>query len=102
MTLDGVFRIGFESSTASRKFTGLIDEASIWTRALSSNEVAELYNNGLGKRTEQLSTGTNGLIRLWHLDESGSDSNAYDSASGTYATGTAIGTGDWVPGKVPQ
>jgi hypothetical protein len=98
---DDVFRIGKDDFNESRYFNGKIDEAFIFNRSLTSNEVVELYNNGASKSVNQLSTGTNGLVRLWHLDESGSASNAYDSASGTTATGTAIGTGDWVPGKVP-
>lgn len=94
-------RIGYNDYNAQRKWNGLLDEVSIWTRILTHGEISELYNNGNGKRVDQLSTGTNGLIRLWHLDESGSAANAYDSASGTTATGTAIGTGNWVTGIVP-
>ena len=97
------FEIGRDDLNAAYKYEGLIDEVAIFSqRCLSSVDVAELYASGTGKRIETLSTGTNGLIRLWHLDESGSASNAYDSASGTTATGTAIGTGDWVTGKVPK
>ena len=98
-------RLGYEDYNAARKFNGLLDECSIWTRALSSNEVMELYNGGLGKPATSLSTGTNGLLRYWKLDDGLSNSsatNAYDSASGTYATGTAIGSGDWTNGIVPQ
>lgn len=94
--------IGSLDGVSSRTVKGVIDEVSVWTnRALTASEITELYNDGTGKPTEQLSTGTAGLARLWRLDESGSTSNAYDSASGTTAAGTAIGTGDWVTGKVP-
>ena len=99
---DNYFYLARDPASSGYKINGKLDESAIWTRALTSNEVVELYNNGLGKRSDQLSTGTNGLVRLWHLDESGSSSNAYDSASGTTATGTAIGSGDWVTGKVPK
>jgi hypothetical protein len=96
-------KIGWENISPAFRFNGLIDEAAIFkNRVLTASEVAELYNGGVGKPVQNLSTGTNGLVRLWHLDESGSATNAYDSASGTYAIGSYIGTGDWVPGKVPQ
>lgn len=88
--------------SGSVKLNGSLDEVAIFVnRDLTAAEIAELYNGGKGKRVETLSTGTNGLVRLYHLDETGSASNAYDSASGTTATGNNIGTGDWVTGKIP-
>jgi hypothetical protein len=100
-----VFRIGFDDFASDRRFVGLIDDVSIWNRALTSNEVAELYNNGAGKPVTSLSTGTNGLLRYWKLDDGLSNSSAtqaLDTVSGTYAIGTAIGSGDWTNGIVPQ
>lgn len=38
----------FFSSTAGDYFNGIIDEVGIWSRALSSEEVSELYNSGTG------------------------------------------------------
>lgn len=95
--------IGSLEGVSSRTVKGVIDEVSVWTnRALNLAEIQELWNGGTGKPTEQLSTGTEGLARLWRLDESGTTTNAYDSASGTYANGVSIGTGDWVDGKVKR
>ena len=100
--INAVGKIGQADQNAARYFSGLIDEVAIYkNRAFTSNEVVEAYAGGVGKPLQTMSTGTNGLVRLWHLDESGSQSNAYDSASGTWATGTAI-SNDWVTGKVPK
>ena len=50
--------LGFDSSTAtlyvgsdpngSHPYDGLIDDLRVWSRALSSDEIEELYGNGLG------------------------------------------------------
>jgi hypothetical protein len=101
-----VLRIGYDDLTPTNLFPGVIDDVSVYkNRALTSAEIAELYNSGVGKPATSLSTGTNGLVRYWKLDDGLSNSastNAYDSASGTYATGTGIGSGDWTDGIVPQ
>lgn len=101
-----VFRLGFDDFTAGTKPKCLLDDVAIFSgRALTSNEVAELYNAGAGKPIERLSTGTNGLVRYWKLDDGVSDSsasNALDNANGTYAVGTSVGTGDWTNGIVPR
>ena len=103
---DRSIKIGEWQYSADRKWNGYIDDVAIFkNRTLSSNEVAELYNNGIGKPVTSLSTGTNGLVRYWKLDDGLSNSSAtqaLDSVSGTYAPGTSIGSGDWTTGIVPQ
>ncbi len=104
---DDFYRIGTDDfSTANRTTIGVIDDISVWrNRALSDAEIVELYNGGVGKPVTSLSTGTNGLVRYWKLDDGLSDSSAtqaLDTVSGTYAIGTAIGSGDWTNGIVPQ
>jgi len=42
------FYIGRHVSNSSNKFSGVIDEIGIWSRALTSTEVTELYNSGDG------------------------------------------------------
>jgi hypothetical protein len=86
-------------------FDGLLDDVSIWSRGWTSNDVIEIYNGGAAKKANALSTGTNGLIRYWPFDDGLSNSSAtqaLDTVSGTYAIGTAIGSGDWTNGIVPQ
>jgi hypothetical protein len=102
-----VFRIGFDDFASDRKFIGLIDDVSIWNRALTSNEVVELYNGGVGKPIASMSTGTNGLVRYWKLDDNfaypaAALTQAVDSVSGTFAAGTGINSNDFVTGIVPQ
>jgi hypothetical protein len=48
-TGNGIFNIGHRKALgASYAFNGQIDEVGIWSRALSSTEVSELYNSGSG------------------------------------------------------
>ncbi len=44
---DGITNIGRDYSY--RSYKGLIDEVTVWNRALGSSEIAELYNNGRAK-----------------------------------------------------
>ena len=41
--------LSFSRSNDNAKYRGDIDEIAIWNRALSSNEVSEIYNNGKGR-----------------------------------------------------
>jgi hypothetical protein len=43
-----VFGIGEDRSSTDRPFVGSVDEMGLWSRALSSTEISELYNNGDG------------------------------------------------------
>jgi len=58
-------RIGW--SYTGNHFTGSIDEIGMWSRALTYEEVAILYNNGAGIITYIGSLAT-GLLHHWHLD----------------------------------
>jgi len=102
----GIFRVGYDDYATTRRWRGLVDDIAIYrNRALTSNEVVELYNGGIGKPVTSLSTGTNGLIRYWKFDDGLSNSSAtqaLDIVSGTYIRGTGIGSGDWTNGIVPQ
>jgi hypothetical protein len=46
--LSGTYSFGFEA-TYNRSFTGSIDEAGVWNRALTVAEITSLYNAGAGK-----------------------------------------------------
>jgi len=43
------FRLGYSVGPYGDVIDGLLDEVGIWSRALTSSEVAELYNSGNGK-----------------------------------------------------
>ena len=45
---DSILYIGWDRGIAGRFLTGKIDEVGIWSRALNSTEVTELYNSGSG------------------------------------------------------
>jgi len=45
----GNFNIGKNGGDGTAYFDGMIDEAGIWTRALTSTEITSLYNGGSGK-----------------------------------------------------
>lgn len=47
---NGKFSIGqeWDGASASDFFDGMIDEVGVWSRALSSAEIATLYNSGIG------------------------------------------------------
>lgn len=45
---NAVFNLGKLSTDGASCFDGLLDEVGIWSRALSSTEVADLYNSGSG------------------------------------------------------
>lgn len=62
----GDFRLAFDSDgSPNRHFSGAIDEAGIWSRALSSAEISELYNAGAGRSYSYIqSTGGSNAERL--------------------------------------
>ncbi len=60
-TIGGILR-----ASASHWVSGNLDEAAIWKRALSADEIAEVRDNGLGSVFSPLG---NGLVSYWPLDE---------------------------------
>jgi hypothetical protein len=55
--VSGIFRIGNNSDGFyPRRYKGLLDEVGLWNRALTSSEVAELYNSGNGLSLDSLSS----------------------------------------------
>lgn len=71
-----LFAIGFYDG--GNYFDGSIDEVGIWSRALSADEVSQLYNSGIGNPYIFTETpNLYGAISYWKLDES--SGNASDS-----------------------
>lgn len=75
-------------------FKGLIDEARIYNRALSSSEITAHYNAGVGQYGQPES----GLVGGWHFNE-GAGTTAADY-SGTGITLTLKNGTVWAAGKV--
>jgi hypothetical protein len=86
-------------------FKGTLDEVAVWARALTADEVTELYAGGAGLYVEAPSRGGFGykLRALYHLDEGTGEGVA--DASLSRADGVlknyAPESVRWVPGKVP-
>ena len=85
------FAIGaLARSSPIQPYSGIADEVGIWTRALNSTDVSNLYNSGSAFDPITLTTS---LISYWKLDES--SGNASDSvglhtltnSNVTYSTG---------------
>lgn len=45
LSIDDVYKIGWDDLSAGRTFTGMIDEVMIFNRSLSPTEILELYNS---------------------------------------------------------
>jgi hypothetical protein len=83
-------QIGNEHNAVTAHFDGLIDDARIYNRALSPQEISQLYNQG-----------SPGPVGQWKFDENNGTSVA-DNSGNSY-TGTWSGTGThWAPGKFGQ
>ncbi len=67
-----------------RRFDGALDQVSIWNRAMTAAEVAQI--------DATVTTG-NGLLGLWNFEQSLVD------ATGHGHDGTAVGTPTWVAGR---
>jgi len=63
---------------------GKLDEVAVWNTALSSSDIANLYNSGTGDYATNYSSAN--LLRYYRLNGSGSDTLAIDE------TGNANGT----------
>lgn len=104
LTQDFLFRFGYDSYDANRKFNGDIDEVVIWDRRLTTSEVNELYNSGAGVFTDPtatfVSTGTSyatNLKVIHHASENTGTVLADSSGNGNTGVGKYWATG-WVQG----
>ncbi len=121
---DGSSAHGFAASDSSNlvlgganiqtiHYVGDLDETAIWGRALSANDMMDLFAGGLGLRIDKTnnfptdggSQGT-GLELLVHMDESSMNSAPGgtdvedDSNNENHGTATGMVDGDFVTGKI--
>lgn len=69
-SIEADFRIGSGSSTGFTPFKGQISQIGMWDRILSSGELDDLYNSGLGQLWANLDGATqSGILAYWELDE---------------------------------
>lgn len=90
--------IGQQQERDSRVYNGFIDEVLIFNRALSSDEVSQLYNSGDGLYADtSIAPFNNGLVAGYHFDE-GSGVTAIDIVGDN--NGTLINSPNYINGKV--
>jgi hypothetical protein len=77
---------------------GRLDEVVVWDRALSSNEVAALYNGGAGYYLTTNDLIAAGAVAIYHMDEGEGSTLADSSTAGNDATAYEGPT--WAPGLV--
>ncbi len=95
--------IGTAEPTTNEDFTGSIDEVRIYNRALSVNEVRNLYLAGSTKiNTSQNNLIRNGLIGYWNMDSSYSRNSLVTDLSASGNVLTQAGTPQKNIGKVGQ
>jgi hypothetical protein len=74
----GPLRIGFAAgSSGSDAFIGLMDDVGVWGRALSSEEIRSLFNQGM---SEDLADGCAGYWDFEAMDSTGQFPSLYGSA----------------------
>src|SRR3990167_7844034 len=95
-------------SGTSGYFGGAVDEVCIWSRALTSGEIGDLYNSGEGLYADITSTfpssGTSmgtSIVAIWHLDDGSGNTAADSSGNGYDGTLQPAGEPTWVDGIVP-
>jgi hypothetical protein len=82
---NGLLRIGRQKGTFSRFFTGTIDDARIYSRAISATEVTALYRSY--DATFRAAAGEKGLVGQWKMDGNAKDATP-NAEDGTVAAPT--------------
>jgi len=83
-TLNGSWNMGRDPSAGSRLWNGHIDDVRIYSRTLSAAEIKQIYNEGLGTKTNastqtlQGSGLASGLVGLWTFDGADLTDKVYD------------------------
>ena len=70
---DDPLLVGRRDSADGRIFgvNGLLDDAAIWSRALSATEVSLIWNNGNGTTANQLESSATGVVKSENSNKSG-------------------------------
>jgi hypothetical protein len=61
---DGNFIGNYNNYDSNWGFDGMIDEIGVWSRALTSGEVTQLYNSGAGLQYPFTSNNTSAFFNL--------------------------------------
>jgi hypothetical protein len=89
---------------SSENWTGVFDEAGVWSRELTAGEVSDIYNSGNGLYLDPAnnfpSSGTpisTNLLAIHHMNEG--TGNAVNDSSGNGYNGTKTASASWVTGE---
>ncbi len=93
-TTSTVIQASGDPAYSSGEYTGGIDEAGVWNRALSAAEIATLFSNTAPPAAQTLNSG---LVALFHMDE-GAGTTTADSVMGRIGTITSGTWGNGVSG----
>ena len=101
---DEAFDIGYRSTNLDRYFNGSIDDVRIYNRALSAQEIKQLYQQGGGKIAKSTSQGglNSGLVGWWTFDGADVTATKVIDKSGQGNTGTRTGGVAMAAGKIGQ
>jgi CSLREA domain-containing protein len=91
-------KIGRNIATPTFTFHGMIDEVELFNTALSSTDIANIYNATFAGKCRECTTPPTNMVSWW--DGSGSAPTANDIADGN--SGTLQGGATFAPGKVGQ
>lgn len=84
--------IGGSTTSGTRRFTGLVDEVGIWSRALDGDEIAELYNSDDGlaypfsPSSSSSSFSSSSSSSSW---SSSSSSSSFSSSSSSFSSSSS-------------
>lgn len=88
---DGTLRLGRRWYAELSDLDGLLDEVGFWGRALSADEISELYNGGSGLAYPLTANLISNLISYWELDESTGDAIDSHGSNNGVVTGATQG-----------
>jgi hypothetical protein len=96
MTFNNPLRLGWAVNPDNYRFKGLLDEVSLYDRALSVDEIQAIFNAGsLGKAKYQFNIATTSLPTLF---VGSSASSQLDTVFGTVPVNFILASGDLPPG----
>jgi len=84
-------------------YVGLVDEARIYNRAISTSEIKQLYSAGVAKmNTSSTNKNTSGLVGYWTFDGADTTTATATDKSGNGNNGTLTNGPTVVTGKIGQ
>jgi hypothetical protein len=78
-------------------YDGLMDGLGIWSKKLTTSEISELFNGGLGKIFADFSSSlTTNLTAFWDFDETSGNRSASNTGSYAFTSNNATASSPWL------